>query len=309
MKKLFQIGLLLWLGSFVAHGSQNLVRDYDWKQLAQRHELPGGEIVPMNGTWVLKIENTKDTPLSFQILTITNPPISKMVCAIIGRVKYENVQKVDGGGVIQMWEHFADKIVVGAPYESGGFKMSQSSDFDFSGTSDWTDLILSVDRTEWMRLWTNAPPKLEISIFLPARGTIYLRPLQFVEYERGDIAPVFSNVTTSTTWWSGRVSGLIGGIGGSVIGCFGGLLGCLAGLGKARKFVLGMTKIFIGLGILLTIAGFVAVGFQQPYAVWYALLLPGVILSLVFGVNLYPIKKRYDDLEIRRMTSVDTMGS
>jgi cytochrome c biogenesis protein CcdA len=80
-------------------------------------------------------------------------------------------------------------------------------------------------------------------------------------------------------------------------------------LGKARKFVLGMTKIFIGLGILLTIAGFVAVGFQQPYAVWYALLLPGVILSLVFGVNLYPIKKRYDDLEIRRMTSVDTMGS
>ena len=55
MKKLFHTGLLLWLVSFAAHGSQNLVREYDWKQLAQRHELPGGEIVPMDGTWVFSI--------------------------------------------------------------------------------------------------------------------------------------------------------------------------------------------------------------------------------------------------------------
>ena len=196
MKRLIQLNLLLLLVSSVAHGAQNLVRVYDWKELAQRHELPGGEIVSMNGTWVLKIENAKDTPFVFRLLTITNPPISKMACAIIGRVKYENVQRVDGGGNIQMLEQFADKMVVGAPYEPGGFKMSQGPDFYFFGTSDWTDLILSVDRTEWMRLWTNAPPRLEISFGLPARGTVYLQPLQLVEYDRSDIAPIFSNVPT-----------------------------------------------------------------------------------------------------------------
>ena len=80
-------------------------------------------------------------------------------------------------------------------------------------------------------------------------------------------------------------------------------------MGKARKFVLAMTRIFIGLGILLTVAGLIAVGFQQPYAVWYALLLPGVILTLVFSLNLPAIQRRYDELEIRRMASVDAMGS
>jgi hypothetical protein len=111
------------------------------------------------------------------------------------------------------------------------------------------------------------------------------------------------------SWWSPQQIGLIGGIGGSVIGCFGALLGLLASKGKARNFVLTTMKIFIVLGILLTIAGFVAVVCKQPYAVWYALLLPGVILTLVFSLNLPSIQRRYDELEIRRMTSVDTMGS
>jgi len=41
----------------------------------------------------------------------------------------------------------------------------------------------------------------------------------------------------------------------------------------------------------------------------YAVLLPGVILTLVFSLNLPSVQRRYDELEIRRMTSVDAMGS
>jgi hypothetical protein len=111
------------------------------------------------------------------------------------------------------------------------------------------------------------------------------------------------------SWWSPEQIGLFGGIGGSVIGFFGGLLGLLASIGKARNFVLTTMKMFIALGILLTIAGFVAVVSSQPYAVWYALLLPGVILTLVFSLNLPSIQRRYDELEIRRMTSIDATGS
>ena len=104
------------------------------------------------------------------------------------------------------------------------------------------------------------------------------------------------------------MSGLIGGTAGALLGCLGGLLGLLAAMGKARGFVLTMTKMLIALGMLMAIAGILAVASSQPYAVWYPLVLTGGILTFVFSVNLYPIKKRYDDLEIRRMASMDATG-
>jgi hypothetical protein len=150
---------------------------------------------------------------------------------------------------------------------------------------------MKINRTENVGL----PTQLELKLSLPTNGMVYLRPIKLLG--------------VASNWWSPQQSGLIGGIGGSVIGCFGALLGLLASRGKARSFVLATMKIFIALGILLTIAGFVAVVSSQPYAVWYALLLPGVILTLVFSLTLPSIQRRYDELEIRRMTSVDAMGS
>jgi hypothetical protein len=119
----------------------------------------------------------------------------------------------------------------------------------------------------------------------------------------------FTNKVASHSWWPAKQAGIIGGIGGSVIGCFGGLLGCLGGFGKARRFVLTTAKIFIVLGILLIITGLAAIALKQPFFVWYVLLLPGFILTFVFGANMLLFKKRYEELEIRRMTSVDTMGN
>jgi hypothetical protein len=117
------------------------------------------------------------------------------------------------------------------------------------------------------------PEKLELNLNLVISGTVYLRPIKILE------------ITKNSNWWTPEQAGKIGGIGGSVIGCFGALLGLLASKGKARTFVLTTMKIFIALGILLTIAGFAAVVSSQPYAVWYALLLPGVILTLVFSLT------------------------
>ncbi|MGH7992236.1 MAG: hypothetical protein ACREDQ_01875 [Limisphaerales bacterium] len=262
--------------------------------------MPAGEIVPMDGTWVLKIENTKDTPFAFQLLTITNPPIANEVFALFGRMKYEKIPGQGGPWQAQMLVDFPP-----VPTQPQGMTFGRT--FEFSGTSDWTDLILSFNRaTAWA--WSNPPTRLEISIALPGHGTVYLQHLQLIEYDRND-SPVFAAAPPSSIWWSGRVAGLIGGIGGSVIGCLGALIGCLAATGKARRLVLSLAKILIGLGILLTITGAVAVVLRQPYAVWYPLLLTGVVLTSVLGINLRSIKRRYDELEIRRMTSIDATGS
>lgn len=120
---------------------------------------------------------------------------------------------------------------------------------------------------------------------------------------------LFGTVISFGSWWSSQPADLIGGIGVCLIGCFGALIGWLVSKGRARNFVLAAVKYIIVLGILLMVAGLVAAVFNQPYAVWYALLLPGVILVLVFSLNRHSIQRRYDELEIRRMTSIDSKGS
>jgi len=266
--------------------SQKVLRDYDWKGLARQQFLPG-EVVSMNGSSILKIEKTNDTLQSFSILKISDPSVIKNAYFLVCEVKYENVTKQS----VLSLSCFLPPAALG----SDGRKIDVRAKNDRYGfievTSNWKPLQFPVARDALEGL----PTQLEAHLDMPGRGTIYIRPIRLL------------GVTGS--WWSPQQIALIGGIGGSVIGCFGALLGLLASKGKARTFVLTTMKIFIVLGILLTIAGFVAVVSNQPYAVWYALLLPGVILTLVFSLTLPSIQRRYDELEIRRMTSVDTMGS
>jgi hypothetical protein len=160
------------------------------------------------------------------------------------------------------------------------------------GSSGWTVRAFEIKRNAFEGL----PTELDLQLSLPAHGIIYFRPTKI------------SGLVDS--WWSAKQGAMVGGavgIFGGVLGCFGGLLGCLAGFGKARKFVLTTTKIFIALGMLLTIAGIAAIICGQPYFIWYVFLLPGIILTLVFSLNFPILQRRYDDLEIRRMASMDVM--
>jgi hypothetical protein len=311
MKKLIQLNLLLLLiSSATAQEAQpqeaspqqrtKILRVYDWNDLAQQHQLGGGEIISMDGSSVLKIENTNSLPLEISILNITNSSVIEKTYVVSYEMKYENVlqgshwvtnvfpsvlpyQVAETGRLLFMQ--------IFPPSFSGQHGDSSLSEFRIMGTSIWKSHDINIDRTKNEGL----PTRLELILSLPTNGTVYLRPIKFLK--------------VVGSWWSPQQIGLIGGIGGSVIGCFGALLGLLASRGKARTFVLTTMKIFIALGILLTMAGFVAVVSSQPYAVWYALLLPGVILTLVFSLTLPSIQRRYDELEIRRMTSVDAMGS
>lgn len=259
----------------------------------------------MDGMSVLKIENTNNAPLDannlpleVSLLKISDPSLIKKAYSLLCEVKYENVSE-NNRASDNFRESGSLKLVCRLPpaaiggdgrtIESGRTPGGRSG--NIRGTSNWRPCLFTVYRNSFEGL----PAQLELNLNLPGSGTIYLRPVKLL----GVVG----------SWWSPQQIGLIGGIGGSVIGCFGALLGLLASKGKARNFVLTTIKIFIVLGILLTIAGFVAVVSNQPYAVWYALLLPGVILTLVFSLNLPSIQRRYDDLEIRRMTSLDTMGS
>ncbi len=106
-------------------------------------------------------------------------------------------------------------------------------------------------------------------------------------------------------WWTNQDAALIGAIGGSAIGILGGLFGSIVGVcapkGIARGPVLGGQLAMAVLGVVLLIAGIVAVVQQQSAHVWLPLMLGGGLLAGIMG-GLYPVvRMRYTQAEARRM--------
>jgi len=106
-------------------------------------------------------------------------------------------------------------------------------------------------------------------------------------------------------WWKPWQAGLVRGIAGSAVGCVGGLIGVLGGLGRARRLVLGLTKgiIFFGLGCLALMV--VALLQAQPFWVYYPLGLMGAMSVGVCAFLLPTIRRRYEQLELRKMQAMD----
>ena len=106
-------------------------------------------------------------------------------------------------------------------------------------------------------------------------------------------------------WFGDRSAGLLGGIGGALIGLWGALIGVLASRGKARHFVLASANALLVIGIASLVGGAAAVATAQPYAVYYPLLLIGIILVVVFGKMRGNLSARYEQSELKKMQSKD----
>jgi len=252
----------------------------------------------VEGRTVLKFVNTNTTPLHVRIMDIQQPPITGMAYGLTGEVKCEGIQ---GDAYLEMWNCFA-------PAKEG----SQESRYftrtlgavsqpmgKLTGTVDWRAFSLPFDRTGA----NSSPTRLELNLFLPAQGTVYLGVVKLVESSRGGAALL----VPGNAWWGDRSAGLIGGIGGACIGCFAGLLGWLAAQGKARAFVLVSLKVLVLLGAVSSVAAVIAIAGKQPYAVWFPLTLGGLILLSIIPIRLRQFHKHYRELELRRMNSIDAL--
>ena len=97
-------------------------------------------------------------------------------------------------------------------------------------------------------------------------------------------------------WIPGTAYGLIAGL-------MGGLVAWLVPHGRARKFILRAWFTVWAVAVVLLGAGIVALSNGQPWGVWYGLLLPGTIGTLVVGVNSLVILKRYREIEQQRLAA------
>ena len=276
--------------------AQQVLAEYEWPQLSRAGSLLSGAVTNIDGRAALKIVNTNDTPLRAQLVKLLKPGVTRKLYAIEGELKYEAVR---GTGYLETWNYFAP-AKAGEP-EAAYFSrtLGESGNMGkITGTSDWRRFMLPFDWTQGKQ----APTRVELNLFLPGEGRVWVGPIKLVEYA-GSFG--FNRAGTQNAWWPDWAGGVIGGIGGAVLGCLGGILAWLASKGRARGFVLATLKLFIVLGALSAIAGIVALGLRQPYGVWFVPILLGAILLLISPPRLKEYQRRYDELELRKMVAMD----
>ncbi len=102
-----------------------------------------------------------------------------------------------------------------------------------------------------------------------------------------------------------RFGALYGGIGGGLLGALGGILGAAAGTlapkGKGRSFILCAFKLMMLVGVGNLVVGLYAVSVGQPFGIWYPLVLIGFILTILFAALRPVVRKRYEEVESRKM--------
>ena len=107
--------------------------------------------------------------------------------------------------------------------------------------------------------------------------------------------------------------GILGSILGGTFGTFGAIVGTLGGVlapkGKAKKLVMGVCILTVGLSVILLIAGIVAYLSGQPRAVWSGFGYTGLLCTVMFSISIAVIRKRYTEAELRKSMSEDlTVG-
>lgn len=110
-------------------------------------------------------------------------------------------------------------------------------------------------------------------------------------------------LSTVTPWFDNP--GMVGGIAGAGIGVLGGIYGTVLGIcspkGKAKVLVFTMHWCSLLLGVLLLIGGITALVSGQPYRVWYPIILPGAILTLLMVCFTPMVFARYRQAEHRQL--------
>jgi hypothetical protein len=266
---------------------EQVISTFSWNELADRGKLTAGSLTgaPDNA---LKVENHGVGATSATVLTINQPKITTDFYVITGEVRYDNVE---GDGFLEMWSHFGET----AAYFSRTLGVSGPM-AKLTGTSDWRAFTLPFNA----KGASSPPSKLVINVYLPGRGSVFLRNLKLIQITSSGAAP-----THTGSGWSDRMAAVVGGIGGVLIGCLGAVVEWLTVRGKAQRFVVNAVRVLIGVGVACVLGGFAAVALRQPHGVWYALLLLGVLVVLIFPLRLRSYQDRYREFELRRMTSMD----
>jgi hypothetical protein len=260
----------------VAHAgwAEHELREIEWPSL-----LPDGARLSPDGS--VSVTSTRSEGLTLTLVEVESPGITKERYAVRGRVRYRDVS---GRGYVEMWSVFSEgRYFTRTEADQGPMRA-------LTGSSDWRPIVLPFDSKG-----AKAPPeRLILNVVLPGTGEVTLSPLTLVELEPGEWPGA-----------GGAGAGLWGGVAGALLGIVAAFLGWLGNQGRARTLVLSGFRLIMAAGGLALAAGLITVLRGLSYDVYYPLLLIGGIALLVPATTLPRLEKRYQELELRRMSAAD----
>ena len=270
--------------------SQGVLKKISWRALQDEGKINIGELAGES----LKLENPTGHTKTFKLLSLRKPGITAPVYGITGALKYENVE---GIGYLEMWSHFpGNKAYFSRTLGATGPLQS------IQGSSKLRAFNLPFyvrDESGWL---PDRPERIELNLVLPGRGTVYISAVTLFEERTDDH---YSVSKSDGAWWSNRTSGIMGAMSGGVLGLLGAVIGILSSRGKGRRATMGVLWLMLILGACCLVAGIVAVILQQPYRVYYPLLLIGILATALPAALMRTVRRRYENLELRRMSAVD----
>lgn len=271
-----------------------------WPALAAEHVIaqrewsaqtapPGAELQAgaLRGANTLRVESTAQRATQVALWALDAPGITRPAHALRGEVRYDDVA---GTGYLEMWTWYGDEHYFSRTLATEGPLRSMS------GSSGWRPFGLPFFGEQGRR-----PTRIEVGLVLPGSGRIELSGLTLVELD----GPQDFSTNAAGTWWDDRTGGLVGGALGSTLGLFGAAIGTLCTLGRARALVTALNVALVAIGAVALAVGLGALFAAQPYAVYYPLLLAGAIgLGVGLGI-LRVVRRRYQEIELRRMHALD----
>jgi len=276
MNRILVLAVLLFVSRREGAAAERELREISWVALRDQGALAQGLQVQPDGSVFLASKPGQG--LSVTLAEIANPGITKDRYMVRGRVRYRGIV---GEGYLEMWNLFGDggRYFTRTLGDAGPLQK-------ITGSSEWRDFGLYFDATG-----AKAPPEtLILGLVLPGAGEVSISNMTLVELDSG--MPL-------------KDTGRWGGIAGGILGVIGAILGSLAGAGRARTFVLAGFKALMVAGVAGLALGIAALFRNDPYQTYYPLLLVSTIALAVPALSLPGVRKRYEELELRRMRALD----
>lgn len=267
-----------------------LVTKIAWDDAAKQGILIGGEV---SESGVLEITGNSQGQL-VQIIEFDRPGITQPVYALKGMIRYSDVT---GEAYLQLDNYFSNRGVF--------FTKGIAPDGPLqviSGNSDWRAFVLPFFANTGA---SNGgaimlPDKLSLSVYIPDSGTVSLNDVALYQYSAGE------NPLHGAALGVGNYSfGLLGAVGGSLMGLWGAGLGWLSSVGRGRVFVIGSLNLFGFIGAASLVGGMAAIAAGRSTQLIFTLLVIGISLLAALALR-RSVRARYEALELRKMTSIDT---
>ncbi len=284
MKRAILSSIIVTMMISFSHAGEHVVCRVSWAEAGKAGHLKGGTPLSSEGkaqAGVLCVQNAESKPRRVTVLELPRPGVSALQYALRGQVRCQHVAE---GSYLELWSHFPGGACFFTRTRAPHGPMRT-----LSGTGDWRPFVLPFSRTPD----SQPPEKLVLNVVFQGPGTVELRGLELVE------------AAGAGAWWHESYAGWIGGIGGAFLGCMGALVGTLAGIGKARRLTLALAWLMATFGAIAVLVGLVAWSMDQPFAVYYPLVLGGGISAVVFGVGTAVLRRGCAQAELRKMAALD----